>query len=62
MDVLMQDLVRDFLNDETGGTAIEYGLIVALVAFALISGVNKLGNVIVFLWSDNASKLVQVLD
>jgi len=58
----MQDLVRDFLHDERGGTAIEYGLIVALVAFALMSGVSKLGNVIVFLWSDNASKLVQVLN
>jgi pilus assembly protein Flp/PilA len=62
MDVLMQDLVRDFLHDEKGATAIEYGLIAALMAFAIISGAGKLGNAIVFLWSDNTSRLVQALD
>ena len=58
----MQDLVRDFLHDERGGTAIEYGLIVALLAFAIVSGASKLGNAIVFLWSDNTSRLVQALN
>jgi len=62
MDVLMQDLVRDFLNDDKGATAIEYGLIAALMAFAIISGASRLGNAIVFLWSDNTSKLVQALN
>jgi pilus assembly protein Flp/PilA len=37
-------LVRKFLADETGATAIEYGLIAAGVALAIISVVNGLGS------------------
>jgi pilus assembly protein Flp/PilA len=33
-----------FLNDESGATAIEYGLIASLIAVALISGATSLGN------------------
>ena len=32
-----------FLKDESGATAIEYGLIAALIAVAIISGVTALG-------------------
>jgi pilus assembly protein Flp/PilA len=33
-----------FLKDESGATAIEYGLIASLVAVAIISGATALGN------------------
>lgn len=32
-----------FLNDESGATAIEYGLIVALIAVVIITAVTTLG-------------------
>ena len=32
-----------FLKDESGATAIEYGLIAALIAVAIIGGVTALG-------------------
>jgi pilus assembly protein Flp/PilA len=32
-----------FLSDETGATAIEYGLIAAGIALAIITAVNNLG-------------------
>jgi pilus assembly protein Flp/PilA len=32
-----------FLNDEAGATAIEYGLIAALIAVGIIAGVSSLG-------------------
>lgn len=32
-----------FLKDESGATAIEYGLIAALIAVAIIGGVSALG-------------------
>ena len=38
----MQKLVR-FLNDESGATAIEYGLIASLIAVAIIGAVTTLG-------------------
>jgi pilus assembly protein Flp/PilA len=36
--------------DERGATAIEYGLIVALIALALISGMQSLGGGVGGMW------------
>lgn len=33
----MTNLIKNFANDESGATAIEYGLIAALIAVGLIS-------------------------
>tara|TARA_B100000989_G_scaffold190421_1_gene143425 strand:- start:226 stop:390 length:165 start_codon:yes stop_codon:yes gene_type:complete len=35
---------KDMLNDEQGATAIEYGLIAALIAVAAITAMGSLGN------------------
>ena len=37
-------MIRKFFADETGATAIEYGLIAALVAVGLIVALSVLGN------------------
>jgi pilus assembly protein Flp/PilA len=39
----MMKIVRKFLADETGATAIEYGLIAAGISLAIIAVVNGLG-------------------
>lgn len=39
----MSKFVTRFLNDESGATAIEYGLIVALIAVVIASVVTGLG-------------------
>jgi len=39
----MQYLVSRFLKDESGATAIEYGLIAAGISVAIIVAVNSLG-------------------
>lgn len=39
----MKNVFKKFLNDESGATAIEYGLIAALVAVAIIGGLNTVG-------------------
>ncbi len=39
----MKNLVRKFLSDESGATAIEYGLIAAGIALAIIVVVQSLG-------------------
>jgi pilus assembly protein Flp/PilA len=36
-------IIRRFLADESGATAIEYGLIAAGIALAIIAAVNGLG-------------------
>jgi pilus assembly protein Flp/PilA len=39
----MKQLMKNFLNDESGATAIEYGLIAAGIALAIIVAVNTVG-------------------
>lgn len=39
----MNKLVSRFVRDESGATAIEYGLIAALVAVVIITALNTLG-------------------
>lgn len=40
----MSKLVARFVKDESGATAIEYGLIAALIALAIMVGAGALGN------------------
>lgn len=40
----MSKLINRFLKEESGATAIEYGLIAALVAVAIMVGAGMLGN------------------
>jgi pilus assembly protein Flp/PilA len=39
----MSKFVSKFMNDESGATAIEYGLIVALIAVVVITAFTTLG-------------------
>ena len=39
----MSKFATQFLNDESGATAIEYGLIAALIAVVIIAGATTLG-------------------
>ena len=40
----MKSLILSFFKDETGATAIEYGLIAAGIAIAIITAVNGVGS------------------
>jgi pilus assembly protein Flp/PilA len=40
----MSNLLSRFRRDRSGATAIEYGLIAALIALAIITGATSLGN------------------
>jgi len=44
MELLMKNLVSRFVKDESGATAIEYGLIAAGISLAIIAAVNGLGS------------------
>jgi pilus assembly protein Flp/PilA len=39
----MKKILKDFVADESGATAIEYGLIAAGISLAIIAVVNGLG-------------------
>ena len=52
----MTSIVR-FMKDEEGVTAIEYGLLAALIALAIIFGAATLGNNINLLFSNIAARI-----
>jgi pilus assembly protein Flp/PilA len=37
------ETIREFLRDETGASAVEYGLLVALIAAVIVGAVTLLG-------------------
>jgi pilus assembly protein Flp/PilA len=53
----MTDLVRRFANDESGATAIEYGLIAAGISVAIITVVNTLGSQLKATFTNISSQL-----
>lgn len=57
----MKAILRRFLRDDAAATAIEYGLIVAVLSLAIIGGVGQAANSLTSLWGNNNSKLQQGL-
>jgi len=53
----MTNVFARFVKDESGATAIEYGLIAALVAVGIIAGATALGTQLSSLFSRIATKL-----
>jgi pilus assembly protein Flp/PilA len=49
--------VAQFVNDESGATAIEYGLIAALIAVGIIAAATVLGNSLSTLFNNIGNKL-----
>ena len=58
----MPTRISRFLKSRSGATAIEYGLIVAVLSLAIVAGVGTAGNALEYLWSDNNSRIVQGLN
>lgn len=54
------NLVKKFANDESGATAIEYGLIAALISVAIITIVGVLGNQLQTTFQEISDKLPPV--
>jgi pilus assembly protein Flp/PilA len=52
-------LLRQFLQDEQGATAIEYGLIVAVLSMAIVGGFGKAASSLQELFTGNESKLAE---
>ena len=53
----MLNLVNRFAKDESGATAIEYGLIATLIAVAIIAGASALGTKLNAVFNGLSTKL-----
>ncbi|MBV1706044.1 MAG: Flp family type IVb pilin [Hyphomicrobiales bacterium] len=48
-------MLSKFLNDESGATAIEYALLVAMIAIAIVASVGKVGNTLIPIFNNVAN-------
>jgi pilus assembly protein Flp/PilA len=53
----MQNLIARFVKDESGATAIEYGLIAAGISVVIIVAVNGIGSTLNTKFEDISTKL-----
>lgn len=53
----MMNAIKSFLQDDSGATAIEYGLIAALVSVAAIAALGSLGNSLGTMFNSVANEL-----
>jgi len=57
--VLAKNFLKLIADDEQGATAIEYGLIVALIAIAIITAVQGLATETANMWNGVESKAIE---
>jgi pilus assembly protein Flp/PilA len=50
-----------FLNNEDGATAIEYGLIAALICTAILGALTSTSGSVVTMWIDNEAQISEAL-
>jgi pilus assembly protein Flp/PilA len=55
--VKTNNLLKAILEDNSGATAVEYGLIVALIVIAMIASLNTFANETISMWGDVASAM-----
>lgn len=53
----MTKIFTRFLKDESGATAIEYGLIAALISVAIVGGATTVGSQIKLLFTNIGAKM-----
>ena len=53
---------RKLIADESGATAIEYGLIAALVSVAAIAALSAMGDSLIDIFSNVCEKLVEAVE
>jgi pilus assembly protein Flp/PilA len=51
----MGAIIRRFLADRSGATAVEYGLIIAVLSLTIVAGVNSASNSLQNLWGHVAT-------
>ena len=56
------ELIRRFLADRGGATAIEYGLIIAVLSLVIVAGIGEAGNAISEMFSNQDRALQEAFD
>lgn len=55
----MRALIRRFIKTENGATAVEYGLLIAMLSLAIVAGIGTAGDSLQRLWGSNNGRVAQ---
>ncbi len=55
-------MIKRFIDDRCAATAIEYGLVAAMIAMAIIVGMGSVGTAVSVMWGDNNGQIQQTLN
>ena len=55
-------MFQQFLTDETGATAVEYGIIVTVLSIVIVGGIGSALEAVKWLWSDNNSEISKTMN
>lgn len=58
---MLSNIVKDLVDDTSGATAIEYGLILALIAIAIIASVQNVASTTVTMWNMVTNRSVSAM-
>ncbi|MDC0887025.1 Flp family type IVb pilin [Altererythrobacter sp.] len=58
----MRDFLKSLLTDEAGATAVEYGIILAMVFLGMIAAVQGVGNETIGVWERISSESQAAVD
>ena len=57
----MSKFIKNFVNDESGATAIEYGLIAALIAICLLTALQHMATQTNSMWTMIKTKFAEAM-
>lgn len=55
-------MFQQFLTDETGATAVEYGIIVTVLSIVIVGGIGSALDAVEWLWSNNNSEITKTMN
>ena len=58
----MWDFVHNPLQDHSGATAVEYGLLIGIIAMSLVLGMSAFGNEMTNLWKAVDKEVIKAND
>ena len=59
--LMISTLMKNLVEDQSGATAIEYGLILALVALAIIGSLSAMAGETIQMWNNVARDVVAAI-
>jgi pilus assembly protein Flp/PilA len=59
---MLSTFIKDLVDDTSGATAIEYGLIVALIVIAMIVSLQGVADTVITMWNMIESRSVDAMN